>query len=439
MRFPARRLRTRIIWTTALVSGIAMAATVGTVLLVLSSLTQRSLDTTLADRLSVLSAGIESSTGDPARTLETTDDAIDDTTWLFDSRGQQIDGPNASPRVQATVDRLADVTGTTRLQRRDRLYLAAPVTVPGTGPTKGVLVVSASLKPYESTRTEIVVGLILLGLVVTAGATGIAAWTVRRSLAPVESMAARAEDWSEHELGARFDDTVSEDEIAHLGRTLNVLLDRVAGALRSEQRLTSELAHELRTPLTAIRGEAELGLMTSTDADTSGRLERVVSLTDRMSTTIHTLLAVARGHEQTGTHALVRDVVAATLESQPIPTTNIDVTRVPDGVRVAATREIAVRALSPLVDNAVRHAAAAVTVSAVVAGRAVTVTVSDDGRGLADCDPELLFGAGTHGVGSSGAGLGLALARRVARTLGGEVEVTSMSQPTSFSLTLPRY
>ncbi|MEP6815596.1 MAG: HAMP domain-containing sensor histidine kinase, partial [Marmoricola sp.] len=364
---------------------------------------------------------------------------IDDTTWLFDSQGNQIDGPRAGNRVRANADSLARVTVRTSLDRGERVYLAAPVTIHGPRASRGVIVVSESLEPYETTRIQIIVGLILLGMVVTVGATGIAVWTVGRTLGPVESMAARAEDWSEQALDARFDDTADDDEIAHLGRTLNVLLDRVAGALRSEQRLTSELAHELRTPLTAIRGEAELGLMTTADSDATQRFDRVVALTDRMSATINTLLAVARGHDQTGPRSLVSEVVAATLESQPEPAKRIVVAHLPDQARVAATTEIAVRALSPLVDNAVRHAATRVTLRADVADRSIAITVSDDGAGLSDGDRELIFGPGTRGRGSSGGGLGLALARRVAHTLGGEVEVTSTSAPTSFTLTLPRY
>ena len=127
-------------------------------------------------------------------------------------------------------------------------------------------------------------------------------------------MAGLAEDWSERELDARFDDRGSENEIAHLGRTLNVLLDRVAGALRGEQRLTSELAHELRTPLTGIRGEAELALMASSDPDTRERLDRVISLVDQMSTTITTLLAIARGEEDPiSPRTSVDDIISATL------------------------------------------------------------------------------------------------------------------------------
>lgn len=51
---------------------------------------------------------------------------------------------------------------------------------------------------------------------------------------------------------------------------------------------------------------------------------------------------------------------------------------------------------------------------------------------------ESLFEAGARAAESTGAGLGLALARRVARTLGGDVTVTSSREPTSLTLTLPR-
>jgi signal transduction histidine kinase len=223
-----------------------------------------------------------------------------------------------------------------------------------------------------------------------------------------------------------------------------VLLDRVAGALRGEQRLTSELAHELRTPLSGIRGEAELALMSSAEPGTRERLDRVVSLVDQMSTTISTLLAIARGEEtQVSTRTSVEDIISATLASARSDGKAIEIDSADDavvGLRVNATTEGAARALSPLIENAVQHAADHVTLSVKRSRRTVDITVSDDGPGLPQdgTDPESLFAAGARAANSSGAGLGLALARRVARTLGGDVTVTSLREPTSFTLTLPR-
>lgn len=450
MRFPRTAvvgggLRSRIIWTTALVSGLAMGAMIGTVVLALNGATRSNVDATLTDRFQSTRSALESGKSTPAQALETSVDSIEDSTWLYDGDGLLVEGPKAGRHVRSVADKLGTVSKRTRTTQRERVYLAAPVTIRG-GPSRGpgVLVVSESLEPYQSTRTELLIGLIALGLVVTAGATAIAAWTLSRTLAPVEAMAGLAEDWSERELDARFDDRGSENEIAHLGRTLNVLLDRVAGALRGEQRLTSELAHELRTPLSGIRGEAELALMTSPDLGTRERLDRIVGLVDQMSTTITTLLAIARGEEtQTSTRTSVEEVISATLTSTRSRDGSVAIQLAehsPEDLRVNASTESAARALSPLIENAQQHATKQVTVSVQGTARSVDITVSDDGPGLPDDlgDPESLFAAGARAADSTGAGLGLALARRVARTLGGDVTVTSLREPTSFTLTLPR-
>ena len=445
MRFLADRgLRNRIIWTTALVSGLAMGAMIGTVVLALNGATRSNVNATLTDRLQSTRSAVESPKNTPAQAMESSVDSIEDSTWLYDVDGNLVEGPRAGRHVRDVADRLGRVSRRTTTTQHERVYLADPVTIRGgSSPGPGVLVVSESLEPYESNRTEILVGLITLGLAVTAGATAIAAWTVSRTLAPVEAMAGLAEDWSERELDARFDDRGSENEIAHLGRTLNVLLDRVAGALRGEQRLTSELAHELRTPLTGIRGEAELALMASDDPDTRERLTRVVTLVDQMSTTISTLLAIARGEgDPVSPRTSVDDIITATLASTPAGEKAIEVQPRDTGsdhIRVNATAGSAARALSPLVENALQHAAHRVILSVNGSPRSVGITVSDDGPGLQDGkDPETFFAAGARSADSTGAGLGLALARRVARALGGDVTVTSERRPTSFTLTLPR-
>ncbi|MDQ6641413.1 MAG: hypothetical protein M3Y66_02845, partial [Actinomycetota bacterium] len=150
MRFPARRLRTRIIWTTALVSGIAMTVMVGTVLFVLGTLTRNSVDSALNDRMSVMSAAIARDPTGFSQALATPVDSIDDSTWLFDAQGKQLDGPRAGARVEATAKSLAKVSQRTTVQVRELVYLAAPVTINGPHAPRGVLVVSQNLEPYEA-------------------------------------------------------------------------------------------------------------------------------------------------------------------------------------------------------------------------------------------------------------------------------------------------
>ncbi|MDX6276461.1 MAG: hypothetical protein QOJ72_589, partial [Nocardioidaceae bacterium] len=379
MRAPGRTLRARIVWTTALVSAIAMTAMIGIVLVVLSALLRNNVDARLHDQIAAISTTLSVGSDGAVIAKETPDDTIDDTTWIYRIDGDLVAGPDRGDRIQSIAYGLSDVAKETRSQHGERVFLAKPIV--HKGQKIAVVVVTASLDPYESTRAIIVAGLVAVGAAVTAGSAALAAWAVRRTLIPVESMAARAEDWSERDLDARFDDTGTEDEFAVLGRTLNLLLDRVAGALRNEQQLTSELAHELRTPLTAIRGEAELALMKHPDAESAERFNRVVALSDRMGATITALLAIARGSAGSSARTTVRALVSAALEQRPPhPGVAVSADQVTDE-EISAPVDLALRALSPLVDNAIQHARTSVAFTIAAHPRSVAITVSDDGDG----------------------------------------------------------
>lgn len=437
MKALGRTLQSRIVWTTTVVTAVAMAAMIGTVLLILQALNMNNVDQRLTDQASAISTTIAVADDGGITTAETPNDRIYDSTWIYDSDGRLVEGPSAGRAVTRAVDSLSRVGKRTRVEKDERVFLAVPVRDGMT--TQAVVVVGASLEPYESTRNAVFAGLVSLGAIVTAGSAAVAAWTVRRTLAPVASMATRAEDWSEHDLEARFEATGTEDEFARLGRTLNVLLDRVAGALRNEQQLTAELAHELRTPLTAIRGEAELTRMASLPADVDARLARVVDLVDRMSATIASLLAVARGEHRADASTTSAELVAAATEQAPVRE-GIHIVLVDVGEHhVPAPLDLVGRALSPVVENAVQHARSTVTISVVVSERTIDVLVSDDGAGISTPHPDSLFESGARGAESTGAGLGLPLARRVARTLGGDVHLTRPAAPTTFALTLHRF
>ena len=93
------------------------------------------------------------------------------------------------------------------------------------------------------------------------------------------------------------------------------------------------------------------------------------------------------------------------------------------------------QALQPLLDNAVRHARASVRVSVGRTGDAVAFVVEDDGEGLDGEDAARLFEPGVSTEG--GAGLGLPLARRLARACGGDVVAVPESDGGRFELRLP--
>jgi signal transduction histidine kinase len=255
---------------------------------------------------------------------------------------------------------------------------------------------------------------------------GLAAFVARRvtaqALLPVSQMAERAADWSEHDLNHRFDLGPADDELAQLGSTLDRLLDRVAIAIRSEQRLTSELAHELRTPLTAVQGSADLALLRD-DADPATRadLEEISRAARAMGEVITTLVDVARTPlAGGGATCRVVDVVEDLRRAVPDRLSFVDDTAA-STARIAGPRDLVVRILSPLLDNAVRHARSTVRLRAEDDRHAVTVRVVDDGAGVDEALRTRMFESGASSAG--GTGLGLAIARRVASSLGGTIEV----------------
>jgi signal transduction histidine kinase len=229
-----------------------------------------------------------------------------------------------------------------------------------------------------------------------------------RSLRQVQAMADLADDWGEHDVGRRFDPGSGGDEIAHLGRTLDQLLDRIVDSLASERRLTDEIAHELRTPLTVVLAEAELA-RPQASSEQREALETIHAAAVRMRDSIDTLLSVARARTS-GERATVGQLMSA-LDLGPTAY---------DEMVLAAPVSPLVAALRPLLENAERHGSGETRVEVSRADRTVVFAVLDDGPGVPVDDLERVFEPG-HTSNADGAGLGLSLSRRMARAVGADV------------------
>ena len=225
-----------------------------------------------------------------------------------------------------------------------------------------------------------------------------------------------AEDWGSHDLDRRFDLGPPRDELTRLAATLDGLLGRIAASRRHEQRFAGEVAHELRTPLAGMRARAELALSGGDPDEQADALRAVVAQAERLDAAISALLAVARQEIDPAQGAC--DLAALAREFEGVEVV------APDGLaRAEGEEEVVRRALAPLVDNARRHAASRVTVELSQAGAVVRAAVRDDGPGVDPALGERVFEPGVRGDHGGGAGLGLPLARRLARSCGGDVVI----------------
>ncbi|MGC5168369.1 sensor histidine kinase [Luteimicrobium sp. DT211] len=424
----ARSLRARITATTAAVTLLGAVALTGVVWFVLDRVVAADARSALADRTATVSAGL---TVDGSDVTLDTSAARDATVWLFAPDGARVEGPSGGD-LDAEAAAVARDPGADPTEWHDWLLQAEDVTG-----SDDVLVVALPIGGYESTKHLAALLTALVGVVVVAAVTGLTAWSTRRALAPVTGMAREAAAWSAADLDRRFGLGPPRDEITELGSVLDGLLDRAAQAIRSEQRLTAELAHEIRTPLTVIRAEAELAAMDATARGASTeRLDQIVASVDTLTGVVTTLLAVSRGERVVDAQVPVDDVVrAAVALAAPPEHAEVAVDAAP-GVVVAVPLEVASQALSPVVANAFRYARSRVRVAARVTGDHVEVTVEDDGPGVDPDAADEIFEPGRRGPGSPGAGLGLPLARRVARLAGGDVRL-DRPRPARFVVALP--
>ena len=439
------RLRQQVVGTTVALTLIAMAALTLLVHEVLASNVEGDVSGLLRDRADAVSSTLTVRDGQVVA-QETPTETLDRSTWVYDDTGRLVEGAPAEGALRRTVEELStsQQRSTASVDDEYRL-LAVPVKVgetAGAGEVSAVVVVAVNLAPYERTEHYALLVTLALGFVVVLGSAGVAAWSLHRALKPVSVMAARAREWSEQDLDRRFALGEPNDEISSLATTFDTLLGRVAEVIRSEQRLSQEMAHELRTPLTTVRAEAEIAaLHPDLPEEPRAAMTRIVAACDIMSDAITALMDLARTGGAAG-RSTPGDVLAPLLEeSQLRPGVPVTVTSVPDGVLIAGPVDLAQRALSPLLDNAVRHAASRVTLRVVARGALVEFHVEDDGPGVEHGEVERLFVPGHRGASSDGAGLGLPLARRVARSLGGDVEAVAGldSRPGGghFVLTLP--
>lgn len=350
------------------------------------------------------------------------------------------------PRVAADIDAAARtlLTGPERSLRFEERMLLYAIPIVERGIRFGTVVSAVSLEPYESTEHAALIGSVLLAVALLTSVALIARWMLSRALQPVAAMTANAAAWSDHDPARRFAVGKPHDELTRLGATLDTLLERISASLRHEQRFTAELSHELRTPLARAKGETELALRRERSPDEyRAALETVDRNLDEMTATVESLLAAAR-HEATSTEANdIRDAVqhAVTAVAAEYPSVHVRLTSPDRPVLVAVEPDLFASMLRPLLENACRYGRTAVAVNVGDDGFSVWVDVVDDGPGVASDEVSRIFEPGYRGRAGTavgrGSGLGLPLARRLAASAGGEINVGPAVAGGAFILRLP--
>ena len=336
----------------------------------------------------------------------------------------------------------------------------SPSSADGLPPGRNIILVGQPAAAVDShvrglLLAELVTGGALLAVLVVFGN-----WLIGRGLAPLDSMAGRADlITSSGDLAARMPDPGDRHETGRLAAAINTMLDRIQQAFgaqaQSEHRVrqfAADASHELRTPLTTIRGYAELYRQGALGPDAlPNAMRRIEQEADRMSLLVAELLELARLDRassldltETDLAGLVRDAVADARAVEPDRPVTADA---PASLVVTADEPRIRQVLANLLGNVRSHTppGTPVTVRLRRDSGGATVEVADAGPGMSQEEAERAFdrfyrGArGTEpGGDGTGSGLGLSIVQAIAAAHGGHARLRSApGTGTTVSLWIP--
>lgn len=326
----------------------------------------------------------------------------------------------------------------------------------GPGSARVVVVAALPTADLESATVTLRNLLLVLFPLLLLVLASIAWRVIGAALRTVEELrrgAARIDGSSSHD--ERLPVPPTRDEISALATTLNEMLERVASARGTQRAFVADAAHELRSPLASMRTQLEVAERLGEGGRLPGDLLAEVA---RLSALVEDLLLLARADdaerpERGGWDARRRPVDVGDLLNDVVrryASARVPLRRGRDGspdvdaelegrVVVEGDRDELFRALTNLVDNAVRHASSAVAVTLTRRGE---IVLEDDGHGVPQADLERVFDRFTRldearDRDSGGTGLGLAISRELLRRNGCRVRLENMSPGLRAVVTLP--
>jgi len=240
------------------------------------------------------------------------------------------------------------------------------------------------------------------------------------------------------DLSGRIKST-GQDEIGRLARSFNAMLDALEGSIdaldasvHAQRQLVADASHELRTPITSLRTNIEI-LQQAEQMDLAERrrlLSDVVEQIEELTLLMNDLIELARGEEP---HAAAEEIRLDQLVREVVERARRHAAETRFELALEPTIAPGVparlqRAITNLIDNAVKYSPPGAPVE--IALRGGELTVRDHGPGIAEADlPHVFdrFYRGAEARGRPGSGLGLAIVRQVADQQGGRVSAERAS------------
>lgn len=290
-----------------------------------------------------------------------------------------------------------------------------------------------------------------IAIVLTLVAIG--GWLMaRKALSGVKEVTQTAMAISDGAMEKRVPLTGRGDEIDRLSQTFNHMLERIQSLIKEMREVTDNIAHDLKSPITRMRGLAEVTLTTGRSLDEYQTMAAsTVEECDSLLGMINTMLEISEFEAGVATLSITKVDISRLIEEacdlfHPLAEDKglaIKV-KVPPQLLLSADRSKLQRALTNLLDNAIKYTPRGGTITVFVEERekGVIISIHDTGRGIAADDiPHIFdrFYRVDKSRSESGVGLGLSLVLAIVQAHGGNIEVNSSpGAGSTFTIVLPR-
>ena len=299
--------------------------------------------------------------------------------------------------------------------------------------------VEMQISAIKAVRDVVIVeAFVLLGVIASLGlAWYLANVMARRLSAPLIYLAAQAEQIGSGQVRAQVRPSGIE-EIDLVQEELVRTGEKMARRLAAERQRSADASHQLRTPLTALSMRLEEIQMISAEEEVRDEAVAGLAQVERLTSVVNELLDSSRRVASNTEVVQLLEVFNTEREEwEPrFVAQGRNLVFVDEAAQLALAEEGKLsQILAILIENSLNYGAGTTTVKTRKASssRAVLVDVSDEGEGISDADASEIFDMGFSGHGSSG--IGLALAKDLAQSMGARLELSGRRPPV-FTLSL---
>jgi heavy metal sensor kinase len=313
-------------------------------------------------------------------------------------------------------------------------------------------IVAADLEATEADLRDALRGLLVWAVPMALAITAVGAWLLSGiAMRPVNRLRDAMTQVTQKALDQRLDDKGEDREFKDMITAFNTMLARLEASFHQASRFSADAAHELKTPLTILQGRIEQALNQSGGEAVELHLAQMLDEVRRLAAITRKLLLLSQADAGKVPLHITRVDLSQMLETMVadahmLAPDKLLSSDVPRGIVAPVDEQLVQQLFNNLVSNALRYSPpnGRIHVSAADSPSGTGIVFTNSARTISDADRQRFFdrfyrGDASHSREVEGSGLGLSLAREIARAHGGDLTLQpSAADEVRMRVWLPR-